>query len=198
MAQDDKRLAEQIALGDARAFAQFVDAYGARVHRLARRYARTETDAEDLTQEIFVDLYRSIGGFRCASSLTTWVTRVALNHCLKHLERRRPDSLPLDDALRSRDDNGNPVRASARRELGDQVQAALDRLTPEHRAVVILHELQDLTYQECAVVLSIPVGTVKSRLSYAFRRLRVALGGYVLGEGTEPLPPPVPVSETTS
>ena len=143
-------------------------------------------------------MYRGIGGFRGASSLATWVTRVAWNHCLKHAERRRPASLPLDEELRSpADDAGNPVQASARRELGDQVQAALQCLTPEHRDVVILHELQELTYQECAAVLSIPVGTVKSRLSYAIRRLRVSLSGYVLGEGTDSLPPPVPFSETT-
>ena len=195
----DKKLAGRIARGDTQAFATLVDTYGARVQRLVRRYARSEVDAEDLTQEIFVDLYRGIGGFRGASSLATWVYRVALNHCLKHVERRRPDSLPYDDALRAQfDETANPARHAARSELGSQVQSALGDLTPEHRDVVVLHELQELTYRECADILQIPIGTVKSRLSYAFRRLRTSLGGYVLGDDCDAFAGRPPVPETLS
>lgn len=194
---NDKRLAAQVAQGDRRAFATLVDTYGPKVHGLVRRHVASESDAEDVTQEIFVELYRSIGGFRGASSLSTWVYRVALNHCLKHQQRRPPATLPFEDALRARaDDRPGPAQAAASRELGDQVQAALGHLSPEHRQVVVLHELQDLTYQECAQILQIPVGTVKSRLSNAIRRLRTSLGNYVLGEGGEALLRPAP--ETTS
>lgn len=196
--QSDKHLAGRIARGDARAFAEFVDAYGPRVQRLVRRYAQSETDAEDLTQEVFVDLYRSIGAFRGASTLATWVYRVALNHSLKYLERRRPDSFPYDDALRAQpDENANPARRAVQTELGEQVHAALGHLSPEHRDVVILHELQELTYSECADVLQIPIGTVKSRLSHAIRRLRTSLSGYVLGDGCDSVPGH-PLSEPAS
>lgn len=182
--QNDIRLARRIQGGDRRAFAEFVDAYGARVHRLVRRYARNEADAEDVTQEIFVDLYRGIGSFRGESALATWVYRVAVNHCRKHGGRAQPATVSYDDALREQEDwQADPARCAAKRELSDQVQSALDGLSPLHRDVVILHELHGLTYGECAVILNVPVGTVKSRLSNAFRRLRVRLGGYVLGEG---------------
>ena len=83
--QDDRRLANRIAAGDAGAFTAFVDTYGPRLHRLVRRYAACEADAEDLTQEIFVDLYRSMASFRGDSSLATWAYRVALNHCRNHV-----------------------------------------------------------------------------------------------------------------
>lgn len=183
MAQDDKRLAKRIQAGDRRAFEEFVDACGGRVHRLARRYAATEADAEDLTQEIFLDLYRCIGSFRGESQLSTWVYRVAVNHCLKHRARTRPDHLPLDDSLQADEDRqADPACRAQQRELSDQVRLALDDLSPLHRDVVILHELHGLTYAECAAALDVPVGTVKSRLSNAFRRLRATLGGYVLGE----------------
>lgn len=182
---NDKRLAAQVAQGDRRAFAILVDTYGPKVHGLVRRHVSTEADAEDVTQEIFVEVYRSIGGFRGASSLGTWVYRVALNRCLKHQQRRPPATLPIEDALLTQADNRpDPAQSAARRELGEELHAALDHLTPEHRQVVILHELQDLTYQECAQILQIPVGTVKSRLSNAFRRLRISLGTYVLGDET--------------
>ena len=179
--QSERQLARRIAGGDRQAFAQFVDTYGPPVHRLVRRYARTEADAEDLTQEIFLDLYRGLGGFRGASSLATWVYRIALNHCLKHQARRGPDVLAYDDAHHAEaDPSAGPVQCAARRELADQVQTALDDLTAAHREVVILHELHGLTYAECAEAMGIPLGTVKSRLSHAFRRLRERLGGYVL------------------
>ena len=183
---NDKLLAAQVAQGDRRAFAILVDTYGPKVHGLVRRHVSTETDAEDVTQEIFVEVYRSIGAFRGASSLATWVYRVALNRCLKHQQRRPPATVPFEDVLLTQADaRPGPAQYVARRELGDEVHAALDDLSPEHRQVVILHELQDLTYQECAHILQIPVGTVKSRLSNAFRRLRTSLGAYVLGDGTD-------------
>lgn len=176
-----KRIAAQIAEGDASAFTSFVDTFGPRLHRLTRRYAVCEADAEDLLQEIFVDLYQGMGSFRGQSSLATWTYRVALNHCLRHAGRSQLMTVPYDEARDEREtEQHNPSRQAARRELSDQVHTALDGLSADHRDVVILHELQDLTYRECAAILQVPIGTVKSRLSTAFRRLRERLSGYVL------------------
>lgn len=181
-ARKDVKLARRVAAGDRRAVEEFVDLYSGRVQALARRYA-DGTDAEDLTQEIFVDLFRSAGSFTGKSQFSTWVYRVAINHCLRHRERARPPMLPYDDALRfTASLVGNPAQCAARGELSDKVYDALDTLTAEHRAVVILHEMHGLTYTECAEALGVPVGTVKSRLSNAFRRLRERLSGYVTGE----------------
>jgi len=181
--QDDKRLAQRIGRGEPRAFEEFLDCYGTRVHRLVRRYVVNESDAEDVTQEIFLDLYRSVGGFRGESSLATWVYRVALNHCLRHRERTRPTTESYEEGLHEpADKRADPARHAARRELSGQVHVALDELSHLHRDVIILHELHGLTYHECAAVLGVPVGTVKSRLSNAFRCLRATLGSYVLGE----------------
>ena len=181
---DDRRLVRRIQQGDRNAFEEFVDSYGARVHSLVRRNVDNSADAEDVTQEIFVDLYRSIGSFRGEAALGTWIYRIAMNHCLKHRQRNKPNCVPYDEALSAEEDwRVDPMRSATRQELTDQVRVALDGLSPLHRDVVILHELHGLTYQECAVVLEVPVGTVKSRLSNAFRRLRESLGGYVLGSG---------------
>ena len=181
--QDDRRLANRIAAGDPGAFTAFVDVYGPRLHRLVRRYTACEADAEDLTQEIFVDLYRSMASFRGDSTLATWVWRVALNHCHKHVGRTRAETVPYDETLGEREaEERSPAHHAARRELSDHVHTALDSLSPEQRDVVILHELQELTYRECATILEVPEGTVKSRLSYAFRRLRGTLSVYVLAD----------------
>lgn len=187
--QSDRHTAKQIAAGNRDAFAAFVDTHGPRLLRLARRFAACEADAEDLTQEIFVALYRGMANFRGDCTLSTWSYQVALNHCRKHLARSPAPTLTLDD---SRDVPEaafhGPAHRAAVSELSSQVHLALDSLTPEHRDVVILHELHELTYAECAAVLNVPLGTVKSRLSYAFRRLRGNLDAYVHSDGEEVTP----------
>jgi RNA polymerase sigma-70 factor (ECF subfamily) len=181
MLSKERQLITGMQAGRTEAFTEFVDIYGGRVHSLARRYSRTATDAEDLTQDIFVDICRCIGQFRGDSSLGTWAYRIALNHCLKAQGRRRPEPLELEADPALQTEEGNPQRYLACRELADKVDDALSGLTAVHRDVVILHELHGLTYAECAVVLGIHVGTVKSRLFTAFGRLRTRLSEYVLG-----------------
>ncbi len=181
--QSDIRQAKQIAAGDTGAFIAFVDTYGPRLHRLVRRFTSCEADAEDLTQEIFVDLYRSLGSFRGDSTLATWTYRVALNHCRKHASRTPAATVPYDDALGEHEaEEHGPAHQATRRELSEHVYAALDGLSEDHREVVLLHEMQEMTYRECAAVLQVPEGTVKSRLSYAFRCLRGTLREYVLSD----------------
>lgn len=177
---DERRLVSRIRQGDRDAFSRFLDRCGPQVQRLTRRYVENCSDAEDVLQDIFCDIYRSIGAFRGDCALSTWVYRVAVNHCLKYRQRRLPDGVPYDDALAQEADwRADPAHAAETHEMGDRVRSAMQLLSPIHYDVVVLCELHGLTYQECAQVLSIPVGTVKSRLSNAFRRLRELLGGYV-------------------
>jgi RNA polymerase sigma-70 factor, ECF subfamily len=183
--RDEKQLVRRMQQGERQAFTEFVDAYGSQVHRLVRRYIANPSDAEDTTQEIFVDLYRSIGNFRGEAALSTWIYRVTVNRCLRVRQKTSPEAVTYDEHLlpEAKDWRGDPERCAAKQELSAQVQGALGKLSEEHRDVVVLHEMHGLTYQECADVLNIPVGTVKSRLSNAFRRLRDSLRGYVFSEG---------------
>ena|GEM_PF-437778 len=170
----DRHLAQQITDQSPDAWAEFVDTYGPRLHRLARRYAPGEAGAEDLTQEIFVALYQSMRSYRGEASLATWAYCIALNYCLKSAAKTRPVTVPYEDAReQSAPDAYSPAVQSARRELLSEIDSALAELSPSHRETVILHDLHEMTYAECAAVLGVPVGTVKSRLSTAFRRLRV-------------------------
>lgn len=178
----ERRLARRMAQGETRAFEEFVERYGTGLYRLARSNARTTADAEDLTQEIMIAIARGITGFRGEAGLKSWATRIAFNLCLKHRERRRDQSEPLDEVHELADGTEGPARRAEQSELCDRMEGALGQLSEEHRQVVVLHEMQGLTYSECATVLGIPIGTVKSRLSNSFRRLRSSLSGYVLGE----------------
>jgi RNA polymerase sigma-70 factor (ECF subfamily) len=183
----ERQTAEQITNGVPGAFEAYVDCYGPRLHRLARQYAANSADAEDLTQEIFVALYSSMAGFRGESSLSTWSYRIALNHCLKHANQKQPVTVSYGCAREEAEcEERGPVKQAARRELTRQVQTALGGLSEDHQAVVLLHEMHEMTYAECAAVLQVPVGTVKSRLSYAFRRLRISLQSYVQSDDALP------------
>jgi RNA polymerase sigma-70 factor (ECF subfamily) len=143
----------------------------------------TKADAEDLTQEIFLALFQNVANFRGEAQLSTWVHRVALNHCLKWQQKhaRQPTFEPQDEIeTMCFDARGQPATQFARLELREHLSCALEKLSPAHREIVILHELQQLTYAQCAQVLDVPIGTVKSRLFNAFRQLRSTLEPYLL------------------
>ena len=181
----ERQLVERIQGGDRAAFETLLDLYETRVYRLALRFTNSVADAEDVTQEIFVAVYKGLGQFRGSSALGTWIYRVAMNHCLEFRRKRKLDCMPYDEELRiaSSDWREDPFLSAERHELSSRVEEALKCLSPLHRDVIVLHELQGMTYQEVAAALDVPVGTVKSRLSNAFRRLRDLLGGYVREEG---------------
>jgi RNA polymerase sigma-70 factor (ECF subfamily) len=184
-ADNERKLVERIQAGDREAFERLLDAYETRVYRLALRFTNSIPDAEDVTQEIFLAVYKGLAQFRGNSALGTWIYRIAMNHCLEFRRKRKLEYLPYDEelALPSLDWRDDPHQSAGRNELSEKVEAALNCLSPLHRDVIVLHELQGMTYQEVAATLDVPVGTVKSRLSNAFRRLRDLLGGYVREEG---------------
>ena len=167
--------------------------FGPALDRLARAYEADPSQRLDLLQDIHFALWRSFSGFAEQCSLRTWVYRVAVNRSLRHCQRARPDGLPYDEQQEEADDHwqADPEQAAVKGELSDRVQDALGKLSPLHYDVVVMCEMHGMTYQECAAVLEIPVGTVKSRLSNAFRRLRISLGGYVFGDASAPCAEPV-------
>lgn len=181
---DEKRLLKRLQSGERCAFEDLVDQFETRIYRLAIRYSDSVQDAEDLTQEIFLGIFRNIGGFRGASSLSTWIYRVAVNHCLEFRRKKRLDCVPYEEelGLAATSRREDPEQAATMIELSDEVEKALEKLSPAHRDVILLHELQGLTYGECAEILEVPIGTVKSRLSNAFARMRQSMGAYVLEE----------------
>ena len=166
---------------------ELLDRFGPRVQALARRYACCESDAEDLTQEIFLAVFRGLPTFRGEADIGTWITRIALNRCLKWREKhaRQPLWSDENEEIPCLDMGGDPPTQLARGELKIQLGAALEKLSEPHRQIVILHEIQGLTYAQCAQILEIPVGTVKSRLWNAFRLLRSALEPYLREETRE-------------
>ena len=158
---------------------QIVREHSTRVYRLAYRLTGNRQDAEDLTQETFVRVFRSLGSYS-PGTFEGWLHRITTNLFLDQARRKqrvRMDAMGEDaDRYASADAFGTPERAFEHGNLDHDVQRALDELPPEYRAAVVLCDIEGLSYEEIAVTLGIKLGTVRSRIHRARARLRVSLG----------------------
>jgi RNA polymerase sigma-70 factor (ECF subfamily) len=180
--QDWTQIARRCMNGDSGAWAEMVRAHQRRVYGLCYRFTGNATDAEDLTQDVFLKIYSNLGSFDSArGSLPVWITTMTRNLLVDNYRRTRNQRATgsLDEgwdqteeqrphlsvADRLADAGPSPHDSAARQELKNMVQKALMKVSVELREAVILRDLQDLDYKEIAQVLGIPEGTVKSRIS---------------------------------
>jgi RNA polymerase sigma-70 factor (ECF subfamily) len=184
----DADLVERFKAGNRRAFEEIVRRYQNRVYTLALRWMGDEQVASEVAQDVFVALYRSLANFRGDALLSTWVYRVVVNHCKnrKLYQRRRKT-----DRHESLDGDPNDGDAPRRQYAGDGplpdtgihqteaerlIRVALDELPEDQRMIIVMRDVEDLSYEEIAEVLDLPRGTVKSRLHRARAHLAKVLG----------------------
>jgi RNA polymerase sigma-70 factor (ECF subfamily) len=141
-------------------------------------------DAQDVAQEAFFKAYTKIRGFRGQSGFYTWIYKIAVNLSLDFLRRRKRDPLENVDGAEAAEESadrpsGEPYRDLCNRSLREEIFQAIDELTPEHKAVMILRVLEGLSYKEIGRVLNCPEGTVMSRLHYARKQLQEKLGPWL-------------------
>ncbi len=163
-------LVKRCLKGDDAAWEALLQAHTHKVYNLCYRFTGRADDAEDLTQEVFIKVFRTLKTYDAAQAkFTTWLNRIARNHLVDHYRRTRNDraTSALDEQLPIPDhsSSGKPSEQVESRERRERLQAALNRLSPDLREAVILRDLQDLDYSEIAQVLDVPEGTVKSRIN---------------------------------
>jgi RNA polymerase sigma-70 factor (ECF subfamily) len=180
-------LVRRCRAGDGAAWEEIVQTYSRRVYNLAYRFTSRADSAEDLTQDVFVRVYRSLDQYNPKQGdLQNWLMRLARNLIIDDYRKRQ--RAPQDDVADDLDDHKYHLRSTEnsvhremeRRELGAQVQSGIDKLSPDLRTCVILRDIEELSYQEIVDLLKIPEGTVKSRinrgrieLAKILRRMRV-------------------------
>jgi RNA polymerase sigma-70 factor, ECF subfamily len=165
--------------GDTTAFSEIVKRYQRAVYRVAFGLTRNGSDADDLAQETFVRAYQAIGRFRIGEPMFPWLARIATNQALSLFRRRkrRPET-PLEPLVEAGQQWGvedDPAEHTAEREQHRHLLEAFDQLKPEHRAVLVLRVVEDLSYEDIAQSLNVPIGTVMSRLSRARAALKAWL-----------------------
>lgn len=176
----DIELVERHRCGDDAAFDEVYERFGEMVYNLALRLSGNREEAADLTQEIFLRIYRHLGSFGGRSTLKTWVFRVAVNHCRDRLSRHQVETEPILDGVEERevafaDPARSPEELALAADDGRRVTAGLACLAPCFREAVVLRDLEGLSYEEIADVLGVRVGTVRSRIARGRDQLRVLL-----------------------
>ncbi len=172
-------LVRRCIAGDAVAWEEIVQRYHRRIYNICYRFTGSGTDADDLTQEVFIKMYRTLNSYDVErGAFMTWVTTVTRNLLVDHFRKTRQervtdsldtpqseqdDAMPLGDRIP--DKGPSPDTRVQSREAKEAVHEALQRLSPELREAVILRDLQDMDYREIATVLRVPEGTVKSRIN---------------------------------
>jgi len=160
----------------ARTFEDLYREHGAYVRGLALRLTGHSSDADDLLQETFIRAWRHLDGF-AGGSMRSWLRRILVNRFLTRVQAQRPQVSFEEDAPVMRDVRDDPAERIEHASLDDRVQLALDGLPEEFRTALVLREIEDLTYDQIASLLSVPIGTVRSRLARARALMRVRLGG---------------------
>jgi RNA polymerase sigma-70 factor (ECF subfamily) len=168
----DSTLVERCLAGNAEAWEDLVRQHTRRVYGICYRFTGRDSEAQDLTQDVFLRVFRALGSFRASEGcFTTWLTRLTRNLLIDHYRRTRNQRITdsIEEQL-PRVEQGavalaRPDSQLAGREASEMLQSALGRLSPELRETIILRDLQDMEYREIASVLEIPEGTVKSRLN---------------------------------
>jgi RNA polymerase sigma-70 factor, ECF subfamily len=170
----DRSLVERCASGDTAAWEELVRTHTRRVYSLCYRFTNSDAEAQDLTQDVFLRIFKTVKTFRAEEgSFTTWMARLTRNLLIDNYRRKRQDrmtdslepQLPvLQEQLAG---SSRPDGLVAGREAREQLHAGLQKLSPELRETLILRDLEELEYREIAEILRIPEGTVKSRLNRA-------------------------------
>jgi len=181
----DKALIVRFNDGDRQAFEELVIRYQQRIYNTALRFLRVDDEAQEAAQEVFIKVYHALPEFRGESKFSTWLYQVAMNHCknkLKYLKRRHYyTSDSMEQAVETQDgemsrqfatEDPDPQQEAQSRETQEKVRAAIDLLADDQREVIVLRELQGLSYEEIADITGQALGTVKSRIHRA--RLELA------------------------
>ncbi len=189
--EQEAQIVQRVLQGDVNAFEKLVLEYEKSVYAITQRMTGNAEDAADMTQETFIKAYNSLSSFRGDSKFSVWLYRIATNVCLDFLRSRsrKPTvSLSVEDddgeevELDIADESQSPERLLERGLTRDAVRRGLDALSPEYRQILLLREIQGLSYEEIADVLTLEVGTVKSRIFRARKRLCA----FLLADGNIP------------
>ena len=186
---EDRLLVERTKKGDFEAYDQLIRRYQERVYGLTYHMTSNHEDANDLTQETFIKAFRSLDTFKGDSSFYTWIYRIAVNKTLNFFKQRKNKvHMSLNDLDFNAEHNPDlvalisektPSRALKLNELQEKLNEAMLKLSEDHRAVVVMHDVQGLSHEEIANVVGCNVGTVRSRLFYARQQLQGFLADYL-------------------
>jgi len=174
MSNVDIDILKRAAQGDIEAFEQVYKATSGFVYNAAFRITRNSADAEEVTQDVFMKIYRNLKSFQFRSAFRTWVYRITVNEAINHYRkaaREEKDRVDYDRRIESLPSDDSTADGAIQSDNENRLNALLGMLSPEYKACLILREIEELSYREIAASLKIPVNTVRSRLKRARQAL---------------------------
>ena len=190
--EQERELVQRAQAGDQAAFHLLFERYHRRAYAVALGVVKNQQDALDVVQDAFIKVHKHIHNFQGSSSFYTWLYRIVMNLSIDHIRKRRKvtefdDRIKKDEAvgggrMMPKLTHENPSKNVSRQELSARIQDALAQLPEYHRAVILLREVEGLSYEEMAQTLEVPKGTIMSRLFHARRKMQVLLEDYVGGD----------------
>ena len=205
LATDDLTLVQRVRSGDQRAFKQLVERYQRKVYAVAYGMLKDKEEARDVAQEAFVKVYKYLDHFKGDASFYTWLYRITANICIDQMRKKgtsRGDAVEFDETIATDTAEANigalgsklgtnPQKAMLRKELAEKIELALQEVPEKHREILLMREVEGMSYEDLAKVLGIPKGTVMSRLFPARLKVQKILNEYLeldehkSGVGTE-------------
>jgi RNA polymerase sigma-70 factor, ECF subfamily len=194
---DDLTLVNRCKEGDQQAFRLLVKRYERKVYAVAFGMLKDREDALDVSQEAFVKVHRYLGDFKGDSSFYTWLYRITRNLAVDRIRSRRGETVGFDEnvgqdeaelgeaGFLSTQLGTNPQKSALRRELAEKMNAALQQIPEKHREILVLREVEGMSYEDLSQVLEIPKGTVMSRLFHARAKMQKLLEEYLGGDRPE-------------
>lgn len=183
MQSDDQLLVTRIAAGDQAAFRTLLSLHQVRVFRFLSRRLRNDATAEDLTNDVFTEVWLHAKSFEGRSSVSTWLLSIAHNRMVSTLRKKREENWDEDKAQELADDGDDPEVSAQKSDKGKVLRLCIDRLSPQHREVVDLVYYHEQSITEVSAVLGIPEATVKTRMFYARKQLSDILKAAGLDRG---------------
>ncbi|MBD3181133.1 sigma-70 family RNA polymerase sigma factor [Candidatus Poribacteria bacterium] len=173
---EDAELIRLCQEGDMSAFESIFRKHQNRVYNVTYRMMGNQDDAMDMTQDIFVKAYQKIGKFNFKSSFSTWIYRIAVNHCIDELRKRKRNgqSVPLEEAITKADET-TPEKQAVLNDRQQNVWKAINSLKDKDRSIIILRDIEGLSYKEISKVMKCSMGRVKSRIHEARQKLKKIL-----------------------
>jgi RNA polymerase sigma-70 factor, ECF subfamily len=171
----DAQIVENILQGDSSAFQDLVTRYQQPVFSICYRMLRQREEAEDLSQEVFIKAYRYLRQYNHEHKFSSWILKIATNTCIDAIRKNRVDTMPLDEEIKTNQEDVSAERAFLQEEAHREIESAIAALPPDYRVVILLYHHHGQSYQQIADQLDVPMSMVKNRLFRARKLLKSSL-----------------------